>query len=65
MQLVMFGKSRIDCQLDNPKRRTILQHNEKAKENKEIMKRLIDIICHLGKRQLALHGHDETVDFID
>jgi hypothetical protein len=61
----MFGKFRIDCQLDNQKRLTILQHNENVKENREIMKRLIDIICHLGKWQLAIHGHDESVDSID
>lgn len=65
VQLVMFGKFRIDCQLDNQKRLTILQHNERVKENREIMKRLVDIICHLGKRQLALRGHDESVDSID
>jgi hypothetical protein len=65
MQLVVFGKSRLDCQLDNQKRLTILQLNEKVKENREIMKRFIDIICHLGKRQLALRGHDESVDSID
>ena len=35
------------------------------KENRETIKRLIDIISHLGKWQLALRGHDESVDSID
>ena len=35
------------------------------KQNREIMNLLTDIICHLGKRQLALCGHDERVDSID
>ena len=52
MQLVMFGKSRIDCQVDNQKRLTILY--------REIKKRLIDIIWQLG-----LRGHEESVDSID
>jgi hypothetical protein len=34
-------------------------------ENREIMKRLTDIICQLGKWQLGLRGHDESVDSID
>lgn len=50
IHLVTFGKTIVDFQLDNQKRLAILQHNEKVKENREILKRFIDLICHLGKR---------------
>ncbi|XP_069670967.1 zinc finger MYM-type protein 1-like isoform X2 [Periplaneta americana] len=65
IQLASFGISRFDLRLDSEKRVAILQHNEEVKENRDIIKRLIDIICHLGKRELALCDHDESDNSAD
>lgn len=65
IQLATFGKSRIDFQLDNQNRLSVLKYNEKVKENREVLKRLIDIVCHIGKRELALRGHNESDSSVD
>ncbi|KAJ4425901.1 hypothetical protein ANN_27527 [Periplaneta americana] len=65
IKLASFGISRFDLRLDSEKRVAILQHNEEVKENRDIIKRLIDIVCHLGKRELALCDHDESDNSAD
>jgi hypothetical protein len=37
-----------------------LKHNEKVKENRDILKRLIDMTLYLSTQELAFRGHDET-----
>ena len=58
--LCNFGNSRIDLQLDTQKSLGISKHNEIVKRNRDILVRLIDVICYLGKQELALRGHDES-----
>lgn len=55
-----FGKARIEYLIDSQKKVRDTQHNELVRRNREIMKRLIDITCYLGKQELAFRGHDES-----
>lgn len=57
--LKTFGDTRIDLQLDEQRRRETAMHNEKVKQNREILKRLIDCVIFLGKQELPFRGHDE------
>ena len=38
-------------------------HNSKVKENREILKILIDGACFLAKQELVFRGNDETALF--
>ena len=57
--LKSFGVSRIDLALNEQRRLNINIHNAKVKENREILKDLINATCFLAKQQLAFHGNDE------
>ena len=58
--LKTFGMSRIDLALDEQRRLNISTHNAKVKENREILKDLINVTCFLAKQQLAFRGNDES-----
>ncbi|XP_061775076.1 zinc finger MYM-type protein 1-like isoform X1 [Nerophis ophidion] len=58
--LKTFGMSRIDLALDERRRLNISTHNAKVKENREILKDLINVTCFLAKQQLAFRGNDES-----
>lgn len=58
--LVSFGKVRVDTQLDDQLRNVIVFHNEKVKQNRELLKRFINAVCFLSKQELAFRGHDES-----
>ena len=60
IQLKTFGRARIDFLFDNQKRRSLQLHNEKVRENREVMCRLIDAVYLLGKQELSFWGHDES-----
>ncbi|XP_014778109.1 zinc finger MYM-type protein 1 [Octopus bimaculoides] len=47
----------------NQHQKNIETHNEKVKKNREILRRLIDVVCFLSEQQLAFRGHDESADF--
>jgi hypothetical protein len=55
-----FDKTRIDFLLNDQNGLDVLNHNKKIKQNRKVLKSLINIICLLGKQELAFHGHDET-----
>jgi hypothetical protein len=57
--LVSFSKVRVRTQLDDQLRNVFLFHNEKVKQNKELLKRFINAVCFLSKQELAFRGHDE------
>lgn len=59
-KLLLFGKSNIQNSFNQQSRLDIQIHNGKVDRNRNIFKRLIDIICFLGKQELALRGHDES-----
>lgn len=52
--------SRIDLALDEQRRLNISIHNAKVKENREILKDLINATCFLAKQQLAFRGNNEN-----
>ena len=60
IDLKTFGKVRIDLQLDASKKLSIQHHNEKVKENRAIIRRLIDAIIFLGRQELSFCGHFES-----
>ena len=60
IMLKTFGMSRIDLALDEQHRLNISIHNAKVKENREILKDLINATCFLAKQQLAFRGNHES-----
>lgn len=65
LKFTLFGKQRIDIQLDEQRRDHIRTHNEKVRKNREILKRLIQAVCFLGKQELPFRGHDESADSLN
>ena len=57
-----FGDTRVDLQLDEQHRNHTTAHNNKVRQNREILKRLINVVTFLGKQELAFRGHDESKD---
>ena len=55
-----FGTSRIDLVLNEQQRLNISLHNSKVKENREILKVLINGTCYLANQELAFRGNDES-----
>jgi hypothetical protein len=61
LKFKLFGKQQsIAAALDSGHRVSILRHNEKMKENRDILKRLVDMTLYLSTQELAFRGHDET-----
>ena len=59
-ELKMFGTKRIDSLIDSQARATVSRHNELVKKSGMILESLIDIVCFLGKGELAFRAHDES-----
>ena len=55
-----FGTSRIDLALNEQQRLNISLHNSKVKEDREILKVLINGTCYLANQKLAFRGNDES-----
>ena len=55
-----FGTSRIDLVLNEQQRLNISLHNSKVKENREILKVLINGTCYLDNQKLAFRGNNES-----
>ncbi|CAI9741775.1 finger MYM-type 1-like [Octopus vulgaris] len=62
INLTRFGKTRTDFLLNSQHRKNIETHNEKVKKNREILRRLIDVVCFLSEQQLAFRDHEESAD---
>jgi hypothetical protein len=61
LKFKLFGKQQsIAAALDSGHRVSILRHYEKMKENRDILKRLVDMTLYLSTQELAFRGHDET-----
>lgn len=58
--LKTFGNVRVDVMLDKVKALSIVKHNEQVTKNRNILKRLIDVVCFLGKQECSFRGHDES-----
>ena len=57
--LVKFGKDRIEFSLSEAFKKSVEEYNEKVKQNRYVLRNLIDAVCYLGKQELAFRGHDE------
>lgn len=55
-------QERIGHQFDTQIRGSVIIHNQMVKKNREIMKRLIDLTCTLGRQGLPFRGHNEKED---
>lgn len=51
--------------LDQQKASSIVQHNEKVTRNRNILKRLIDVVCYLAKQEDAFRGHNENINSLN
>nr|CAH7719323.1 unnamed protein product [Callosobruchus chinensis] len=58
--LGLLGKTNILTQLDASYQQNIIRFNEKVRENRYILKRLISCVKSCSAFELALKGHDES-----
>lgn len=65
IKLQTFGQSRIENLIDSTRILSIRNHNEKVKTNRDIMKSLIDVVCHLGLQEMPFRGDDESRNSIN
>ncbi|XP_053567618.1 zinc finger MYM-type protein 1 [Bombina bombina] len=57
--LKTFGTSTIDRDLNEQQRLNIITHNAKVKENRDILKDLINATCFLAKQELAFSSNEQ------
>ncbi|XP_066990910.2 zinc finger MYM-type protein 1 [Anabrus simplex] len=57
----MLGRYRIDHCISESERDQARKHNENVTRNRNIVGRLIDVVCHLGKQELAFREPDGSV----
>ena len=62
IRLSLLGTMPIDQVVDEGVRLQIAHHNAKVRQNREVLKRLIDATAYLGMQELSFRGHDEGVD---
>lgn len=62
LKFCTFGKTRIETSLNSQLKLDIERHNAKVDRNQNVFQRLIDIVCYLGKQELAFRGHDESAN---
>ena len=55
----LLGQHRIEHALSEAARLSSLKHNEMVSRNRRYLGRLIQVICFLGKQELAFNGHYE------
>jgi len=53
----MLGKNRIEYTISESRPLTAINHNKEVDINRKIFARLIDVVCFLGKQELAFHRH--------
>ena len=58
----LLGKSNIKYSVSEGARMQAIKHNENVSANRRIIGRLIDVICLLGRQELAFRGHRENAD---
>ena len=60
----MLGRGRIEHSISEGAKLQAMKHNEIVKQNRFVIERLIDVVCFLGKQELAFRGHfeDESSD---
>lgn len=65
LKFKLLGKQNIQTFLNSAYRENILKHNKTVEENREIMKRLIDMVIYLATQEQSFRGHNETSDSIN
>ena len=58
-------RSRIETALDDQLKLEISAHNQKVQRNKDILRRLINAVCFLGRQELGFWGQDETENSVN
>ena len=51
---------RVDVQLSRARREEINRHNEEVRQNREMLKTIIEAALYLSKQELAFRGNDES-----
>lgn len=62
IKLKLYGKHNVINAVNQGHKQTIIDFNNKVKENRDIMKRLIDTVIFLCCQDLAFRGHREDAD---
>lgn len=62
LKFKLFGKQNIVNALDSARQEFINKHNESVRENRKMIKHLINMIIFLSTQELAFRGNDETVE---
>ena len=57
-----FGSTRIDTLIDHQLKEAVSAHNQKVKENREILRSFIKAACYLAKQELAFRESDPSVN---
>ena len=60
LDLLHFRQQRTDETLDSQRKFRNSKHNKMVCKNREVLKRLIDVTCHLVNQELPFRGHDES-----
>jgi hypothetical protein len=60
-----FGQTRIELQLDTAQALQVSEHNKRVKENRQILKDLVDATCFLARQELPFRGNDESRDSVN
>lgn len=60
LDLLHFRQQRTDETLDSQRKFRNSKHNKMVCKNREVLKRLIDVTCHLVNQDLPFRGHDES-----
>lgn len=62
LKFKLFGKQNIINALDTAHRFSVIKHNETVRENRKMLKHLINMTIFLATQELAFRGNDESVD---
>lgn len=65
LKFKLFGKQNILNTLDSAHREFINSFNGKVRENRKMMKHLLNMIIFLSTQELAFRGNDESVDSVN
>ncbi|CAH1959719.1 unnamed protein product [Acanthoscelides obtectus] len=63
--LAVLGKTNIASQISSAYRQSIVEHNEKVRKNRHILKRIISCVKFCSAFELALRGHNETEESLN
>uniref|UniRef100_A0A8C5QA54 TTF-type domain-containing protein n=1 Tax=Leptobrachium leishanense TaxID=445787 RepID=A0A8C5QA54_9ANUR len=63
--LKTFEISRKDVTAVQQQKLDISTHNANVKENREVLKDLINVICFLAKQKIAFHGNNDSVSSLN